>query len=373
VFTRKRSGGGLTWYIQYYYRGVVEREKVGRDTDGVTKRFAEKALASRMGDIARGRFDIAQVRTYPRFRKVLDKYLEMSKTNKKSSDRDIVSANHLRSFFGNTKIDDITQLTIERYKSKRKKEIQAMKKNHGKDERDISFTSINRELALLKHLFNILIRNGKSDKNPVKGIKMFPERRRERYLSEGEITTLLEACEKSKNKSLKSIVLVALNTAARLMEILSLRVTDLDFNNSYIYFEHTKNGDRGEVPMSNYLKVVLKGHLKNHRHEYLFCNDDGIPYKSIKTSFNRAVKDAGIKGFRFHDLRHTCLSHLAMKGTPIRTLQALGRFKSLSMVMRYTHLSGTHKKEAVNTLEYLFQNKHDTSTFLIQADFGEAC
>jgi len=110
-------------------------------------------------------------------------------------------------------VNEISPLLIERYKKLRKNEIRAMKKNEGKQDRDVSFTSINRELALLKHFYSKANEWGVFDKNPAKFIKMFPEKLRERYLNEEEISCLLEACEKNKNRHLKVIVITALNTA----------------------------------------------------------------------------------------------------------------------------------------------------------------
>jgi integrase len=65
----------------------------------------------------------------------------------------------------------------------------------------------------------------------------------------------------------------------------------------------------------------------------------------------------GIKEFRFHDLRHTFASHLALKGVDLYTIQKLGRWKTLSMVMKYAHLSPKHQQTAINVLSGLFENK----------------
>jgi integrase len=211
----------------------------------------------------------------------------------------------------------------------------------------------------------------KIDKNPVLGVKMFPERRRERYLNGGEIAALLDACEYSKNKSLKLIVKTAIYTGGRLREILSIKVQDIDFRISKINVPHTKTGENGKLTMSTNLKEEIQEYLKGHKHEYLFCKDDGTPFNDIRDSFNGALKAAGIKNCRFHDLRHTFASHLTMKGVDSRTIQELGRWKTPSMLMRYAHLSPEHMQSAVNTLNDLFQNKHETSTFLIKAEFAK--
>ena len=248
---------------------------------------------------------------------------------------------------------------------KRKKEIKAMPKNRGKEERDVSFASINRELALIKHLYKKANQWGIIDRNPVPGVKMFPEKMRERYLKKYEINALLKACEGSKNKSLKLIVTTAIYTGGRINEILNIKVNDIDFSNSNINLPHTKTGDNHKLRMSENLKSEMRKYLKGHKHEYLFCKGDGTPYNDIRKSFKSALKDAGIEDFRFHDLRHTYASQLTMMGVDSRTIQELGRWKTPSMLMRYSHLSPEHMQSAVNTLDNLIPNKHETSTFLI--------
>ncbi|MFQ5441868.1 MAG: tyrosine-type recombinase/integrase [Thermodesulfobacteriota bacterium] len=37
------------------------------------------------------------------------------------------------------------------------------------------------------------------------------------------------------------------------------------------------------------------------------------------------LEKAGIKDFRFHDIRHACVIHLALKGVDLYTIQKLGR------------------------------------------------
>lgn len=310
IYSRKNKKGD-TWYIQYYFNGDPIKEKVGQSWRGVTRKQAAEALKSREGDIVQGKFNIAQTKSYPRFDKQMDAYLDWAQVNKKSTTRDIVSAKHLKPFFGKKHINEITSFMVEQYKKSRKDEIKVMPKNKSKSERDISFVSINRELSLLKHFYTMAMKWDVVDRNPVKGVKMFPERIRERYLSKEEIDALLSACGKSKNRHLKTIVITAISTGTRLQETLTLKVGDLDFKNSIINLEHTKNGDKGKIPMNEHLRAVLKEHLNGHRHEYLFCDERGTRFANVQKAFKNACKLAGIKNFWFHDLRHTFASHLA--------------------------------------------------------------
>ena len=71
---------------------------------------------------------------------------------------------------------------------------------------------------------------------------------------------------------------------------------------------------------------------------------------SVKSAFGAALRRAGIRDFRFHDLRHTFASHLVMRGASIKEVQELLGHKNITMTMRYAHLSQEHKKRAVNLL-----------------------
>lgn len=366
----KREGKkGVTWCISYYVNGEQKRETVGHQRNGVTEKQAKEALKSREGAIIQGKFDIAQTKTSPLFSKTMKEYLEWSRSNKKAYKRDITSSNHLLPVFGNKRLDEVNKWLIEKYRMKRKVEIMA--KHPKKEERDISFASINREIALLKHFYTKAIEWGRIEVNPAQGTKMYKEKGKERYLEADEISALLAACKKSSNKSLLAMVETALNTGMRLGEVLRLKVSDLDFKNAVINLEDTKNGDRGKVPMSNYLKDRLQEHTKGHRFEYVFCKGNGSPFKHIRFALLKALKEAGIKDCTFHTLRHTFASQLAINGVDLYTLQELGRWKKLDMVKRYAHLSPHHKKTAVNKLEALFQDKHNSSTNLIEAGFGK--
>ena len=65
----------------------------------------------------------------------------------------------------------------------------------------------------------------------------------------------------------------------------------------------------------------------------------------------KALKNAGISNFKFHDLRHTAASYLAMSGVDLNTIREILGHKSLSMVLRYAHLSKSHQANAVSILD----------------------
>ena len=84
---------------------------------------------------------------------------------------------------------------------------------------------------------------------------------------------------------------------------------------------------------------------------YVFTDDKGNRFKDVKTSFHSALRRAGIKDFRFHDLRHTFASHLVMARIDLTTIKELFGHKDVTMTLRYAHLAPSHKSKAVAILD----------------------
>jgi len=139
-------------------------------------------------------------------------------------------------------------------------------------------------------------------------------------------------------------------------EILNLKWENVDLKHGFILLEKTKNGERREIPMNEALKQLFRQLFAQRRldTDYIFVNPQtGKRYTEFKRSFHTALRKAGIRDFRFHDLRHTFASQLVMNGVDLKTVQELLGHKYITMTMRYSHLSQAHKKEAVRVLENL--------------------
>jgi integrase len=86
--------------------------------------------------------------------------------------------------------------------------------------------------------------------------------------------------------------------------------------------------------------------------KYIFTYQDE-PFKGIKTAFKKALNEAGIDDFRFHDLRNTFASQVLLKGGSLKDVQELLGHKTMTMTLRYAHLTQERKKMAVGLLNGL--------------------
>lgn len=214
-----------------------------------------------------------------------------------------------------------------------------------------SASTVNRYLAALSQAFNMGIKElGWLKENPVLFIQRPKENKaRERFLSKEEVSKLLLACRLSKSPYLYAIVLFAISTGARRGEILHLKWTDVDTVQRIAIFRETKNGETRSVSLSSSLMDCLnEERLKRViLSPYIFPNLTGKNPADITSAWKNAVARAGLKNLRFHDLRHTTASHLAMSGASTLEIAAILGHKTLEMVRRYSHLTTSVTAQAL--------------------------
>lgn len=217
-----------------------------------------------------------------------------------------------------------------------------------------STSTTNRYLAALSRAFTIGIKEwGWVKENPVLKITRPRENKaRERYLEKDEIGTLLAICRKSKNKFLYTVVLFSLATGARKGEVLGLKWEDIDFMRKTATFRDTKNGETRTIPLSEPVINCLQTELGKRltMSEYVFPSQNGKKPADIRTAWENAVKEAGLKDVCFHSLRHTAASHLGMGGASTLEIAAILGHKTLAMVKRYSHLSVSSTSRIMNQM-----------------------
>ncbi len=223
---------------------------------------------------------------------------------------------------------------------------------------------VNRYLAVLSHAFTIAVREWQwLEDNPLRKVSKLKEPRgRVRFLSddgaapdgttiEGERTRLLKACRESRSPDLYDAVVLALSTGARKMEILGLRWRQVDLKRGLIVLEDTKNDDRRGIPLAGHALEVMRKRAKVMRidTDLVFPSPEKpkspeVPWQPLdpRAAFGAALERAGIEDFRWHDLRHSAASYLAMNGASLPEIAEVLGHKTLQMVKRYSHLSADH-------------------------------
>jgi integrase len=207
-----------------------------------------------------------------------------------------------------------------------------------RDERltKISAGTVIRELAYFSSIINHARREwGISIENPIRMVrKPQSPQGRNRILSETEKQALLVAVKPSgrRNVWLEPVVKLALETAMRRGELLSLRWSNIDLKRRTALLETTKNGERRIVPLSS-SAVDMLNNLPMHIGGEVFP----ISACALAAMFDRAVVRAGLLDFRFHDLRHTAITEIAKKLPNLLELSAVSGHKSLKMLQRYYH------------------------------------
>jgi integrase len=188
--------------------------------------------------------------------------------------------------------------------------------------------------------------------NPCRRVPRPTEPRgRVRFLSDDERKRLLEACRSSDEPRLYPLVMLALSTGARQGEIMGLRWPDIDLPRGVAVLHQTKNGERRSVPITGPAEKLMHELNKVRRidTDLIFASRRGNP-RFPRQAWNRAVEQAELEDFNFHDLRHTAASYLAMSGATLAEIAEVLGHKTLAMVKRYSHLTEAHTRGVLSRM-----------------------
>jgi integrase len=145
-----------------------------------------------------------------------------------------------------------------------------------------------------------------------------------------QIDLIVQATE---SEQLKHIVPLAVETAMRRSELLSIRWENVDLDRRSIYLDKTKNGLSRTVPLSpRALQVMQRLERATEGPCVHACR------LVVSQAFHLAVDRAGLEAIRFHDLRNEATSRLFERGLNVIELARITGHITLSMLDRYTHL-----------------------------------
>lgn len=316
---------GPVWWMSFNYQGKQFR----KSTETEDRKLAQRIFDKLKGEIAEGRYFQKLPGEDYTFRDMIDKYMaEYSAVNKlpSSHKRDKSIVKNLLSAFEDYIVSEISSKDIQAYKVSRRQD-------------GVSPRTINYELAVMNHAFNIAIRDWEwVETNPVKKVSKEKVRNQiERWLTLEEEKKLLNASP----AWLKDIIIFAINTGFRQSEILNLKWYQIDFQRRTVTITEQKNGDVDTLPLNETVMTLLRDKvempLDKSKHVFPNTNNERKGNGLLMKAFHSALRKSGIEKFRFHDLRHTFATRLVQNGVDLYTVQKLGRWKNASMVTRYAH------------------------------------
>lgn len=351
---RITNSGSKSFVLRYVVNGRERKYTIGA-YPALSTTAAREIATKLKGEIIKG-IDPLEVKqsSYkaPSFKDLSVEYLKLSHETKRvktSSEYQSMINKYLLPNFANRKLSSVTKKDLEKLHSSLK---------------EIPYRA-NRILQLLSSMFNLAISWNWLDKNPVKDIKKFKEDRRHRFLSDSEITKLIEVLNQQKSQAGVNIIKLILLTGSRKGEVFSARWQDFDFE-SGVWIKPaslTKQNKTSYIPLNKEaLKILVEMRkniikdedLKNTPEDQIISNQTYLFYNpktksnivDIKKFWQKICKQAGIENARIHDLRHTFASSLVNSGVGLEVIGKLVGHSNTKTTERYSHLINSTLRQA---------------------------
>ena len=243
----------------------------------------------------------------------------------------------------------------------------------------LSPKTANDAFSLFRKILHDSVRWGLIAFNPASGVKKLKRPAVDyNFWEQVEANSFLDYV-KTEDPIKYPVFVMALNTGLRKGELAALKWDCVDLNNKLIrvkrsfcsklktYNEYTKNKKIRSVPINDVLVELLIG-LKQNK-----IGDDDfvlprIDYEHLHRTIKVMAENAGIRKIRFHDLRHTCASHLVINGVRLEKVQAVLGHSSINMTQRYVHLSPEHLIGTTDVLNFGAREDADVISIVSEAN-----
>jgi integrase/recombinase XerD len=346
---KRRQGIGLykssngRFYLDCWIRGQRIRQSFGAIDERLARELATAARAA----VLRGNAGIAPVlKKDVLFEKTVREFRDRHVADKRANTQRIYSQDldHLSAYFREKRLSEIGPLTIEGYRKWRTK-------GH-----TVARVRCNREVALLRTLFSRMNAWGLYEgANPVRTVggkstvgRYQESRGRERVLTLAEEARLMAVLP----EPYRTLVLLGLHTGVRLRsEGLSLTWEEVDLERARLTIraEHAKNGSARVIPLSGPVVEALRAMQPETAApgDPVFLTRAGRRLRDVGSVLWRAARRAKVSGVSPHVFRHTWASRFMQSGGDLRTLMTLGGWRTIGMVIRYSHSDEVHAAAAV--------------------------
>lgn len=223
--------------------------------------------------------------------------------------------------------------------------------SHLSEELELSRSTMNVAISALKFYYKNMF--GKDLPHRISRPKK--EKKLPDILNREEVKGLLSA---HKNIKSRAILVLTYSSGLRVSEVVSLKVSDLDFKRDTITVKGAKGGKDRVTVFSDKAQRTVKTYLKAEQPEYwLFPGqkeDKHLTSRSAQLHFKHALEKTDIKKeVSIHSLRHSFATHLLENGTDIRYIQKLLGHESTETTEIYTHVTNTRLRKIKSPLDDL--------------------
>ena len=352
------------WYARFDYMDEQgNRKRVRRTQAPYTKTAAKELLKKLIADFDKkgARAYAAEIKTFKELADYYEqRYLippQYVEGRKVAGIRTYYNGklylNVLRENFSSKKLATLSYRDVENFRLKRLR-------TPTKFDKQRSIATVNRELEILRRIFNVAVREGWMFKNPFNMgdslISKADEKQRQRILSFEEEERMLAACD-GRRKHLRAIIIFQIDMGTRRNEAFTLTWADVDFKAREVTVQeiNSKTTKARTIGMTERVAEVLR---ELHEQSDQIPNSSVFGVKdSVKKAFVSARKEAGLDDVRLHDLRHTFCSRLVEAEVPIAEGAKISGHDQLSTFYRYVNANSDTIHRASEALDKLRNNK----------------
>lgn len=200
----------------------------------------------------------------------------------------------------------------------------------------------NRSFDILSSMFTLAITRGYRTDNPTSGLRKFKLQKRERLLSDQEVSNLHDALRAAESGGRNPVAIAAIRflmlTGCRKNEVLTLQWEWIDFERGLLRLPESKTGSK-VVPVGGAALDVLRTIPTEPRSEYVFpSRTRASPYAGLEKVWHEVRSAAGMPTLRLHDLRHHFVSVGVSEGESLYLLGKIVGHSSPQTTQRYAHV-----------------------------------
>lgn len=309
---------GTNWFVQIRRKGFASRYKTFA-TKGEAQLWARREEALLDGGMRSSTSGIQRKLTLGN---LLSRYIEEVSPRKRGAESEIARLKKMqRSPVCDVAVHALTPAAISDYRDQR---LQYVKPG-----------TVRRELLTLRHALDVA-RNewGMAiSANPAKLVTLpIANDARNRRLNRGELPVLLDAVRSSRNKEVKPLILLAIETGLRRGELLNLDWCHVNLRDATAHIPHTKTGVARTIPLTPKALAIFDS--VNGREGRVF----NLSANAFRQAWERVRNRAGLFDLRFHDLRHEAISRFCEMGLSIPEIAAISGHRDPRMLLRYSHI-----------------------------------